>query len=323
LQIEGSDMATEASSKSLTRWILPIALFVLIIGGVAWLSQNLPRGPAAAIPKSPPGPDPVESPALKFLLTRAVWDAADPNYVKESETGVEGYYDFPFINPEAMPIALGFAKSLCDCSHLRVFVLDKDSADSIKERHAKNPTQFPSDSSWTWTMLAPADKDGVQIPPGRGGVARIQWDGRKGAGQRPNLKIKVWMHPVGKPEERSFLDLEAPIVMSDPLRFSTDRLKLDTLGPGGQVRRLFQRFDRKNRRHGRARAFQEAVQGDDGASRTKTSAGSVRRLNGIHSRDALPFRVPHPSHGRRAKRWPAARPRPVHPRTAGRRPGDR
>src|SRR6185295_9512303 len=101
-------MATDAPpSGSLVRWALPVGLFVVIVGAIAWVSQNLPKG-AIQRPDDAPAPDPDAAKHLRFLRTKALWDENDPNYFKECETGAPGYYDFPFLNESQAPVNLGY-----------------------------------------------------------------------------------------------------------------------------------------------------------------------------------------------------------------------
>ncbi len=232
-------MATEsAPNGSLARWIVPVALFVVIVGAIAWVSQNLPQGPIQKTPDTPP-PDPKQSGDLRFLLTKAVWDVNDSDYLKSFETGVEGYYDFPFLNPTKFPVTLGCAKTSCDCSLMKVAVIEPAFASSIADLYEKNPTEFPIDPAWKWTTLKVNDKEGVQIPAGGGGVTRLQWDGRKGGGSKVRFFIKMWMQPTGKPDERSFETLDVPFIMADPVNFHPLRLALGAIVVGGQEKAKF------------------------------------------------------------------------------------
>lgn len=230
-------MATDAPpSGSLIRWLLPVGLFVGIVGAIAWVSQNLPKG---AAPKAQFGNgfvEPEKAAHLRFLRNRAIWDEKDPNYIKECETGVAGYYDFPFLNESQSPVTLGFSQSNCDCSRLMVVVFEPSAAAEVAENDKKQPTEYPAKADWKWVPLTPNEKAGISIPAGGGGVARVEWDGRKGAGSRLRLTIKMWMHPTANPGERSFENLEVPVIMAEPVRFAPDRLSLGTISADGQVR---------------------------------------------------------------------------------------
>jgi len=213
-----------------------VGLFVAIVGAIAWVSQNLPKG---AVQKAPPSNDYVEPDKeahLRFLRKRAVWDETDPNYIKECETGVAGYYDFPFLNESQAPVSLGFSQSNCDCSRLMVVVFEPSAAAEVAENDKKHPTEYPAKADWKWVPLTPNEKAGIAIPAGGGGVARVEWDGRKSAGSRLRLTIKMWMHPAANPAERSFEHLEVPVIMAEPVRFAPDRLALEAITTGGQAR---------------------------------------------------------------------------------------
>lgn len=230
-------MATETrSSGSLVRWALPIGLFVVIVGAIAWISQNLPKGLTKKVDAPVVQPNAPTAP-LRFLANRAIWDDTDPDYVKEFETGSDGFYDFPFINPGTTPVTLGFGQSSCDCSQLKVAVFEPELAAGFATMSPKNPLVFPKDP--VWTALSVNEKAGVEIPVGGAGVARMQWNGRKGPGQRLRLNIRMWMQPTGRPDDRSFETLEVPIVMSEPLRFTTEKLSLGVMSSGGVLQGEF------------------------------------------------------------------------------------
>lgn len=236
-------MASEPSAaRTFSRWALPVVCFVVIVASIAWISQNLPKGTTTRPAVAPPTTNFVDNnrpSALQFLSTRAVWDANDPDRVREAEVGVEGFYDFAFLNPHPEPVTLGFARTSCDCSQLDVAILGPDWGDNLKSLHEKNPGILPSDPDWTWTTLPQSDKEGVAIPANGAGVARVRWNGRKAAGQRLRLAIKMWMAPALKPDDRSFETLDVPIVMSDPIRFESERIQLGVIGPGGEARGEF------------------------------------------------------------------------------------
>ncbi len=229
-------MATQSPPNgSLTRWIVSAVALVVVVGGVTWVSQNLTS--ADRRPQPVPVPIPDKQADLRFLFTKSVWDIDDPTYLKELESGVEGHYDFPFLNPGSDPVTLGFGKTSCDCTSIKVVVLEPGEAAKIEKLHAANPTEFPVDPAWNWTMMTVSEKEGVQIPPGGGGGVRVLWDGRKGGhGSMPNVRPKMWMQPAGKPDQRTFATLEFVFKVADPVIFQPTRVSVGVIVVGGQER---------------------------------------------------------------------------------------
>ena len=235
--IEANPDSTSAKpSGSLLRWALPAALFVVIIGAIAWISQNLPKsGGQSDGPQKQPAASSAP-PALQFLRTKAIWDADDENYVMETEEGVKGYYDLPFLNPNDQPITLGFGKTSCDCSKLTVAALDSKGVVKFNEiMDAKpKPVRFPIDPDWDWKELPQDNVKGIDIAAKGGGVVRVAWDGRKKPGSRLRLVLTMWMHPPGKIDDRTFENLEVPVTVAEPVRFIPyPRLSLGAIGANG------------------------------------------------------------------------------------------
>lgn len=219
---------------SVWRWVIPVALFVLIVGAIAWISQNLPKrgGPRAAATPTVPAESTLP-PGLKFLRTRAVWDPKDPDFYKEFEPDVEGHYDFPFLNPSEQTVTLGFARTSCDCSKLRVAVVGPAEAARLADGLDKDP--YPVDPKWTWVELPQNDVTGVDIPPRAGGVVQIYWKSRKSPGSALRLNIRLWMQPTGRAADRSFESLEVPVIIAYPIRFLPDKVAFGPVGGGGLV----------------------------------------------------------------------------------------
>lgn len=241
-------MSTETRPPQfLTRVILPVVLVAAIIAAITWVSLNSSRKVDDPVKKATPtsGPNEFSSKpsALKFLRpksnagVKAVWDLERPDYAREFEMGVEGYYDFPFVNPTDKPVMLGFEKTSCDCSQVKGAVLP-ESASKVEElADVKKNLLYPTDEKTTWTLLpvSTQEKDALEVPPGGAGVARVYWNGRKSAGSSLNINIRMWMHPKGKPEESSSESLMVPILMAPSLQFTTQKLSLGSVGTGGSA----------------------------------------------------------------------------------------
>ena len=228
--------ARTTPTGSLLRWVLPAALFVVIIGAVAWVSQNLPKSgggtPTDNIKK--PVANASAPPALQFLRNKAFWDADDKNYVMESEKGIEGYYDFPFLNLNDQSVTLGFLQTSCDCSKMSVTALESEAVANFDKIMKDDPVRFPIDPDWKWADLPQNNSKGIDVAAKGGGVVRVNWAGRKDPPARLRLSLRLWMQPSGKPDDRSLMEDEVPIIMSEPIRFIPyPRLSLGAIGANG------------------------------------------------------------------------------------------
>lgn len=233
-----------------TRVILPVAGFTLIVAAITWVVVNSSRKTEEAPKKATPSASSTDfsdrPSALKFLRpkstagVKAVWDLERPDYAKEFEMGNEGFYDFPFVNPSTVPVILGFEKSSCDCSQLKGAVLAESAAKVEELADLKKNLLYPTgELKWTPLPVSTKDSDAIEIPPGGAGVARVYWNGRKEAGSSLNINIRVWMHPKGKPEERSLESLVVPILMAPAVEFGMQKLSLGSIGVGGSASGTF------------------------------------------------------------------------------------
>src|SRR5262245_24724056 len=133
--------APAARSRVFTRIVLPLLVFTLVVGGIAYVTQNLPsrrkEAPAAR-------PKPTLEAHLKILermdpqrpgIFIATWDQDDPRYIAELEPQTEGHYYFAFENPADKIIELGLYETRCDCSQVAVAILP----DEMWKGFAKKP----------------------------------------------------------------------------------------------------------------------------------------------------------------------------------------
>jgi hypothetical protein len=217
-----------------TRIVLPLIAFAVIVGGLAWLTQNLRTVRPIKHPGSVAGPD---DSLLKFDELKAVWETDKPDYArdtpdyayaKEWELGTEGYYDFPFTNPTPAPVRLGLLDVSCGCSHAGVATL------SAEELAAWKKDRKPEGLRWQAFTKDPVR--GVTIPPHSGGVVRLGWNARQ-SNQKKNLQIRLWTETGGK--RAADINLEAAIQMVAPIRCSPRIGNIGNLEPGGMARHEF------------------------------------------------------------------------------------
>src|SRR6266516_4542982 len=120
--------AASPNKSNFTRYLLPLALLVAMIGGLAWVAQQLPRwtkdrphGPTQTGGKAP----------LEFVRKVAQWGPKPDPLVdekfepKDYEPGKTGHYDFPFKNNSKDDVeVMAFATS-CNCTSVQAAALDE------------------------------------------------------------------------------------------------------------------------------------------------------------------------------------------------------
>ncbi len=210
------------------RYLLLGAALVLVVGAIAWVTQWMPNWRSTNVTPPPP-PKNDKAAGMRFLFTQAMWDK-DPEYLREYEKDVHGHYDFPFGNFSDQPQELGLLRSNCDCASVDVTLQPEEEVRRYVEALAKDPIGAKA-PDWTWQTLARDEYKGIVVPPQSKGLVRINWKGRKEAGQRLNLSSKMWYQPKGVMRAREFADLEVPIVMAHPAQFYPARANVGVLGP--------------------------------------------------------------------------------------------
>ncbi len=221
--------APRRSKSLLTRVVLPLCLFLVVIGGIAWVTQNMPswRKPAANVPRAGNSNEPL----LRFPFEYAVWDKENPGYAAEYERGVEGHYDFPFENLRDESVEIGLHKPGCDCSRYDVAFLDRAPWEHFVKLQAATgalklpPDALPKDLKWT-----PLNEPSVTVPPKQTGLLRIVWKGRKDEGQFLVLSFDVWLQPHQKASLRQIAKLAAFVIMVSPANYIDEKISLDVLG---------------------------------------------------------------------------------------------
>ncbi len=211
------------------RYVLPAVLFVLVVAGIAWVTQFMPNWRATKSTVSAPAANSAKS-VIKFPVTRAIWDKDDEEYALEQEKGTEGHFDFPFENSSAGPGQIGLLTRSCDCTHLEVCLVPSAEWDAYRDQIVKNPLQAKA-GTWNWIKVEESPDKGFEVPPEAKGLVRVRWHGRKEPGSHLRLSIRVWHQPKGNVRERGFEDLQVPIVMAAPLLYKPARVHVGVLGP--------------------------------------------------------------------------------------------
>jgi hypothetical protein len=138
-------------SKALTRVVLPVAIFVVGIACIAWITQYLPsrRRPVST---SKPGSGSPE--AIQFKPATFVWnpnelgEPKDRAYtIPEFELGKGGRYDYQFANSSTGDVELGISQISCTCSFVAVCVFRST------EDQAAYTRQDADSPELSWTTL--------------------------------------------------------------------------------------------------------------------------------------------------------------------------
>src|SRR6266700_2538036 len=122
--------ATSAKVKSPMRYVVPLALLSAIIGGIAWVVQNMPSWRKTAVTAAPTV---IPDALLGFThfakdgTYYAFWERPKETdkvpYSREYERGAEGRYYFHCINMVEEPVDLALAFKSCDCAKLFVALI--------------------------------------------------------------------------------------------------------------------------------------------------------------------------------------------------------
>src|ERR1700687_2396271 len=107
-----------AKSSSVKRVVLPVAILLIAVAVIAWVTQFLP----GRVIKPPEGKG-NEKPVLSFASERAIWEN-DTDYTKEFEFGTNGSYDFVFSNITDGAADIGVFETSCTCSRVEICLLD-------------------------------------------------------------------------------------------------------------------------------------------------------------------------------------------------------
>jgi len=220
------------------RWAVPLVLFVIIIGGIAWLAQNM----ANWRDKEPRAVAAVTADLFQFPIFYSHWEKPpekpidkDPDfpvvYVREYERGEEGKYWYPFQNLTDHAVTLGLGFTSCDCSRLEAALISETEYLQIKKQLGEdfNP-DLAENPAWQWQPLKVTEVDGFDVPPGGHGLLRMSWTARKEPGSTLNLKAMLWARS-SKVAKRQGIDVMASAVVRRPLEVRGDKYDIGELGP--------------------------------------------------------------------------------------------
>jgi hypothetical protein len=222
--------------RLVSRVILPLVLFVVMVGGIAWVTQYVPwRGrPAAPSEKSEPPS------YLQFDQTVSKWDAKDSPYLRGSvwlkvaqgePTAAEKAAFIrvlpPFKEGEKRPEDMdnNELKALA-AQGLAMYVKEFE---TMQGGTYEFPFSNPSDqelevgvhdlsctcssveiclldaqqsAARDWKKLTKSETQGIVVPPRARGVTRVLWSPRERQLDKVALTVQLWSQPKGQPRAR-------------------------------------------------------------------------------------------------------------------------
>lgn len=213
--------ATSRSGQVFSRVVVPLVLFVIVVGGVAWLVQNLDNWGAKNTNQQ--ALTQLQN-LVKFSYEKAVWPAWKPeitDYLAEFEPGTEGHFDFPVENIAGQDLEAGLDHSSCTCTEVKFALL------------APGTSAAPDTDKLKWTALKKTpDKGGEKIievdadfPSGSAGIVRLGWKGKTEFG-KARLSARLWFQPKGMKQTRQYQALECSINTVPPVKFLPERMDI-------------------------------------------------------------------------------------------------
>jgi hypothetical protein len=231
-----------ASSKGgFTRYLLPLALLVATIGGIAWVAQQLPKWKDTK--SAPTGPR--TKALLEFTRKAAQWGKTPENgeakiEPKDYEPGAKGHYDFPFKNVTNEDVEVVYYASSCDCTSVQAVALDASEWSRVNAQSLAAPGDeitYNAKPAWVdlirdidWRKASPsAQKEkAILIKPGAGGVVRVHWVA-KSAGSVLNVTPKVGYRAASTGAMGIEQQLGVPVMVASPVRFTPQRVQVGAL----------------------------------------------------------------------------------------------
>jgi hypothetical protein len=220
------------------RWVVPLVLFVVIIGVIAWVVQNMPNW-RAPVTKNKDAPTSAE--LFEFPIYYSHWEKPPDltgekvpdqvHYIREFERGEEGRYWYPFKNVTEHPVTLGLGYTSCDCSRLETTHISEAEYVQIKEQLGKefNP-DLAENPAWQWQPMKMTEVDGFDVPAGGHGLVRMSWTARKEPGSPLNLKAVLWGRS-SKVAKRQGIEVMASALVRRPVEVRGTKFDIGELGP--------------------------------------------------------------------------------------------
>jgi len=213
-----------AAGGAFSRIVLPLLLFVVIIGGIAWVTQYMPGRKTidpVAVPQK------MDEMLVRFDEITSVWDKNDKNYIAEIERSEGGHFDFPFENGTDEKLLLGTYNISCLCSDVKAAILPAGASKDDLTR-------------LDWKSLEVSDrfdpKKTIPVPAKARGVVRVTWKGGKLNEALSRIYARLWMQPELRPNAKQGQALETIVRIVPPVMFEPQLVRIGELGARGVFR---------------------------------------------------------------------------------------
>lgn len=213
--------------------LLPLILFVGLIGGVAFITQNLSnwRAPVNKRPETKPDASETVTPFVRldpakiwydpqYGHFKSWWDPADRSYFQEVERDLPGHFDFHIDGNVDHPIEVGLQGTSCDCAHVESVAFTPEAWESAKTSGA---------DAWAWKKMQKSEDHGLKVPTKGHAVLRINWSGRKEPGQKLNLVITFWVTSKESNKPKQGFIVAVPTTIVTPVMFVPERINVGGL----------------------------------------------------------------------------------------------
>jgi hypothetical protein len=236
------------------RVAVPLVLFVLLIAGIAWVSQYLPSWK-----EDKPIPPPPQSPVRFTAITTE--EQGPQGYHQEFERDVRGHLDYVFLNEGRASADVGVNWKQCVCSGVQIALLtpqearplldlEKEANESLEKHNAalaqaklaKARTllvQLTAALDERWKEMQLDDTKGIEVPSGGCGVMRVHW---RPHAEDPAFEVSVvaWVKPAGVAfRDRLFLQRKATVALVAPVRLFPRKMDVGRLLAGTKVTKSF------------------------------------------------------------------------------------
>ncbi len=242
--------AQSAPAARPLRWVVPLLLFFVIIGGIAWLVQNMPSWRGRTVEPAPVAKGPEVLLTIGTIHNRgvylALWERMPEEkstqkqlYAREFERDAEGQYHFPFqVHPE-QPAEVGVTNKSCDCSRLYVALVSEAECRKLFDSIKTDPSQEVKENpDWVWKSLENSKEHGIALPAGAYGILRMTWNNKRAPGDSLNLGAHIWARTSSVASKQDY-GLKIDAVSSQPLRTKKDRVDVGVIEKGGKGKAEF------------------------------------------------------------------------------------
>ncbi len=269
-----------AKGKVLTQVVLPLGIFVALVGGITFVTQYVPSWRAK--PASGTAGPGAGGEVLTFPEKLARWDM-HPGYGQEQELHTVGTYTFWFENRQPKPAELGLVSKSCQCSNVEACVLSADQTRAFREarqahavlqtaaaalpgpwgqgllpdlvglaaegkdRHAGAGTGADVGAlvgitpGWQELRVQKSGEPGQVVEPGQAGLVKLIWRTKR-ANDHLRLVAKLWTQAQGEPRTRQEVDLQALVSVVPAVRAYPTWVDIKRWDPAGVGRAEFRCF---------------------------------------------------------------------------------